>query len=204
MIAFMIDATESSLSGPLIAETEGRLAQGCWPVWVSDGLDSYGEALKRRHCILTTYPRTGKRGRPRRPKLVACPEIRYGQVVKKRDERHRIREVVKQSVYGAVPLETISTVYIERHNLNLRHENRRLTRKTIAFSKKDEGLMDQMTMYQSYFNCVRPHRGLKVRIADPDNKSRKWHYRTPAFSAGLTNHIWSFEELMTQKIYINH
>lgn len=204
MISFMIDSAESSLSGPLIAETEGRLAQGSWPVWVSDGLDSYGEALKKRHCILMTYPRTGKRGRPRRPKLVACPEVRYGQVVKKRDERHRIMEVVKQSVYGEVPLETISTVYIERHNLNLRHENRRLTRKTIAFSKKDEGLMDQMTMYQSYFNCVRPHRGLKVGILDPGNRVRKWLYRTPAFAAGLTDHIWSFKELMTKKIYINH
>jgi IS1 family transposase len=204
MISFMIDSTESSLSGPLIAETERRLAQGSWPVWVSDGLDSYGEALKKRHCILKTYPRTGKRGRPRRPKLVACPEVRYGQVVKKRDERHRIIEVVKQSVYGEVPLETISTVYIERHNLNLRHENRRLTRKTIAFSKKDEGLMDQMTMYQSYFNCVRPHRGLKLRISDPGNRVRKWLYRTPALAAGLTDHSWSFKELMTQKIYVNH
>jgi hypothetical protein len=204
MISFMIDSTESSLSEPLIAETERRLAQGSWPIWVSDGLDSYGEALRNRHCILKTYPRTGKRGRPRRPKLVACPELRYGQVVKKRDERHRVVEVFKRSVYGDIPLETISTVYIERHNLNLRHENRRLTRKTVAFSKKDEGLKDQMTVYQSYFNFVRPHHGLKVAISDHHDRLRKWQYRTPAVAAGLTDHIWSFKELMTKKIYINH
>lgn len=204
MISFMIDRTESSLSEPLIAETERRLAQGSWPIWVSDGLDSYGNALKNRHCILKTYPRTGKRGRPRRPKLVACPELRYGQLVKKRDERHRIIEVFKRCVYGDTPLETISTVYIERHNLNLRHENRRLTRKTIAFSKGDEGLRDQMTMYQSYFNFVRTHRGLKVRISEKENRVRKWQHRTPAFAAGLTDHIWSLKELMTKKIYINH
>ena len=204
MISFMIDSTESSLSEPLIAETERRLAGGSWPIWVSDGLDSYGEALRNRHCILKTYPRTGKRGRPRRPKLVACPELRYGQVVKKRDERHRVVEIFKRSVYGDIPLETISTVYIERHNLNLRHENRRLTRKTVAFSKKDEGLKDQMTVYQSYFNFVRPHHGLKVDISDNDNRLRKWLYRTPAVAASLTDHIWSFKELMTKKIYINH
>ncbi|MBW1855389.1 MAG: hypothetical protein JRJ00_12055 [Deltaproteobacteria bacterium] len=200
----MIDSTESSLSEPLIAETERRLVQGSWPIWVSDGLDSYGKALRNRHCILKTYPRTGKRGRPRRPKLVACPELRYGQVVKKRDERHRVVEVFKRSVYGDIPLETISTVYIERHNLTLRHENRRLTRKTVAFSKKDEGLRDQMTVYQSYFNFVRPHRGLKVNISDNENRLQKWLYRKPAVAARLTDHIWSFKELMTKKIYINH
>jgi IS1 family transposase len=204
MISFMIDSTESSLSEPLIAETERHLAQGSWPIWVSDGLDSYGEALRNRHCILKIYPRTGKRGRPRRPELVACPELRYGQVVKKRDERHRVVEVFKRSVYGDIPLETISTVYIERHNLTLRHENRRLSRKTVAFSKKDEGLKDQMTVYQSYFNFVRPHHGLKVAIADHHNRLRKWQDRTPAVAAGLTDHIWSFKELMTKRIYINH
>lgn len=204
MLSFVIDSQESSLAEPLIVETERRLEDGGWPVWVSDGLDAYGEALKNRHCILEIYPRTGKRGRPRRPKLVACPELRYGQVVKKRDERRRVIGVFKQSVYGDIPLQTISTVYVERHNLNLRHENRRLTRKTIAFSKKVEGLKAQMCVYQSYFNFVRPHRGLKVCIPAHDNGFRKWQQRTPAIAAGLTDHIWSFKELMGKKLFINH
>lgn len=204
MISFMIDTMESFLAEPLIVETERCLAHGSRPVWVSDGLDSYGEALKNRHCTLKTYPRTGKRGRPRRPKLVACPELRYAQVVKKRDERHRVIGVSKQSVYGEVPLEMISTVYIERHNLNLRHENRRLTRKTIAFSKKGEWLKAQMNVYQAYFNLVRPHCGLKVLIPDNDSGLRKWQQRTPAMAAGLTDHIWSLRELMTKRMFINH
>lgn len=199
MISFLIDIQESSLAEPLIAETERRLARGSWPVWTSDGLDSYGEALKDRHCILKVYPRTGERGRPRRAKLVACPELRYGQVVKKRDERHRVIEVFKQSVYGDIPLEMISTAYIERHNLNLRHENRRLTRKTIAFSKKVEGLHAQMTVYQAYFNLVRPHWGLRVRISG--NNLRKWQSNSPAIAAGLTDHIWSLKELLSYKYY---
>lgn len=140
MISFIIDTQESFLAEPLVIETERRLGQGSWPIWVSDGLDCYGEALKNRHPVLKTYPRTGERGRPRRPKLVACPELRYAQVVKKRDERHRVMGVFKQSVYGDIPLEMISTVYIERHNLNLRQENRCLTKKTIAFFKKGGGI----------------------------------------------------------------
>jgi IS1 family transposase len=203
MLSFIIEATEPSLAEPLITATESHLAGNNWPIWVSDGLDAYGEALKDRHCILETYPRTGKKGRPRRPKLVACPELRYGQVVKTRDERRRVIGVSKQSVYGDIPLEAISTVYIERNNLNLRHDNRRLTRKTIAFSKKVEGLKTQMTVYQAYFNFVRPHRGLAVCIPDSSNGLRKYQRRTPAIAANLTDHIWSLKELLTKKLFIN-
>jgi IS1 family transposase len=203
IVCFQMASTEASLAAPLIAETERRIAVGSLPVWVSDGLDAYARALMERHCILESYPRTGRRGRPRRPKLVACPQLRYGQVVKERDERHRITGVWKRSVYGDVPLERITTAYVERQNLNLRHENRRLVRKTIAFSKKVHGLRHQMVVYLGYFNFVRPHRGLRVPVGAQDGCLRKWQRRTPALAAGITDHIWSLRELMSQKIFIN-
>jgi len=204
MLSFMIGAPEAALAGHLIADTEARLRKDSWPVWVSDGLDAYGEALKDRHCIMQYYPRTGKPGRPRRPKLVACPELRYGQVVKQRDEKHRVIGICKRSRYGDVPLEKISTVYIERHNLTLRHENRRLTRKTIAFSKKVTPLRAQMFIYQGCYNFVRPHRALKLPLADDNSTARNWQSRTPAMAAGLSDHIWSLRELMSLKIFVNH
>ena len=202
MLSFWVEATEDSLTGPLIADTEGRLQKDNWPVWVSDGLDAYGEALKQRHSTLQTYGRTGKVGRPRKPRLIICPQLCYGQVVKERNKNHRVIGVFKRSVYGDVNLDTISTVGIERHNLNLRHENRRLTRKTIAFSKHVNGLKAQMFIYQAYFNFARHHRGLRHCIHDQG--LRKWQLSTPAIAAGLTNHIWSLKELMTLKLIINH
>jgi hypothetical protein len=51
-------------------------------------------------------------------------------------------------------LQRIQTVCIERHNLSLRHENRRLTRKTIAFSKDALWLERQMHLSQAYYNCA--------------------------------------------------
>jgi IS1 family transposase len=204
MIAFAIAALEPALAAPLIARTEKRLCEGSWPVWISDGMDAYGDALKSRHCVLRIYPRTGKRGRPRRDKLVACPELRYGQVVKERDERRRVVGVFKQSRYGTIPLERITTVYIERHNLTLRQENRRLTRKTIAFSKRVKWLEAQMFLYQGYYNFVRPHRGLRRRIRAAEGSDQKWQRRTPGFAAGLTDHNWSLKEFMTKKIFINY
>ena len=204
MLSFVIDTQEPSLAEPLIAKTEARLGKGSWPVWVSDGMDAYGEALKNRHCVLRSFPRTGKRGRPRRDKLVACPKLRYGQVVKERDEQHHVIGVFKRSRYGDIPLHKISTVYIERHNLTLRQENRRLTRKTIGFSKRVKGLENQLFVYQGYFNFVRPHRGLKRRIRPGKDGELKWRQRTPALAAGITDHIWSLKEFMSKRLFINY
>lgn len=204
MITFVIGVQEPSLAEPLVERTQGHLAKGSWPVWVSDGMDAYGEALKNRHCVLQTYPRTGKRGRPRRDKLVACPELRYGQVVKQRDRRHRVIGVFKRNRYGDIPLNEITTVYIERHNLTLRHENRRVTRKTIAFSKDIQWLQHQIVLYQCYYNFVRPHRGLRLRIPRYKKVLQRWQPRTPAVAAGLTDHIWSLRELMSKRIFINY
>jgi len=196
MIAFRTAAKESSLAESLITQTEARLQTDAEPVWVSDGLDAYGIALFKRHHRVMMFPRTGKRGRPRRPKLVACPQLRYGQVVKQRDENQRVVSVFKRSVFGDVPLNEIRTVYIERQNLNLRHENRRLTRKTMAFSKKHPWLEAQLHLYQAYYNFARTHRGLYSK--------RRRQRRTPAMAVGLTKHAWSLQELMCYKIFINH
>lgn len=201
MISFCIGATESSLAKPLVTSTEGRLSEKASPLWVSDGLDAYGSALFSIHRVLEVYPRTGKRGRPRRPKLVACPTLRYGQVVKQRDERRRVVGVFKKAVFGEVPLHDIRTVYVERQNLNLRHESRRLTRKTMAFSKKALWLERQMHLYQGYYNLVRPHRTLHQPCTEQG--LARWKHRTPALVAGVTDHVWTLRELMSYKTFIN-
>ncbi len=190
------------MADPLIAATEERLVANAWPLWLSDGLDAYGTALQARHCVLQTFPRTGRPGRPRRSTLVACPELRYAQVVKQRDERHRLVGVVKRAVFGEVPLEQVHTVYIERQNLNYRHENRRLTRKTIAFSKTAEALGHQLEFHQAHHNLARPHRTLaqRVDVQVRGRVRRRRDKRTPAMAAGLTDHVWTMRKLMSLRI----
>jgi IS1 family transposase len=76
----------------------------------------------------------------------------------------------------------ISTSYVERMNLNLRMGLRRFTRLTNAFSKKFENHCHAVAIYFAYYNFCRVHQTLRV---------------TPAMEAGLTDHIWSIEELVT-------
>jgi hypothetical protein len=205
IVALVIAGTEPALAAPRIAATEACLAADRWPTWSSDGLAAYRAARLARHPRVQTFPRTGQRGRPRRPRLVAHPRLRYGQVVKQRDAHHPSVAVRTRAVFGAPPLTAIRTVYLERQNGTLRHDNRRLTRKTRAFSKALPGLRAQLTTYQAYANLCRPHRGLarRVRQRVRGRTWRRWARRTPGMAAGITHHVWSLRELMTMKIYIN-
>ena len=74
----------------------------------------------------------------------------------------------------------ISTSYVERMNLNIRMGTRRFTRLTNAFSKKVENHTHAMAVYFMYYNYGRIHQTLRV---------------TPAMEAGLTDHVWSLEEI---------
>ncbi len=79
----------------------------------------------------------------------------------------------------------ISTSFAERQNLTMRMSMRRFTRLTNAFSKKLENHMYALALYFMHYNFARPHKTL----ANP-------YPRTPAMAAGLTNHIWTAEEIV--------
>jgi IS1 transposase len=75
----------------------------------------------------------------------------------------------------------ISTSLVERQNLTMRMSMRRFTRLTNAFSKKVENLHAAVALHFAHYNFVRLHRSLNV---------------TPAMEAGVSNRLWSLEELV--------
>jgi IS1 family transposase len=87
----------------------------------------------------------------------------------------------KATVYGNHDPEKISTSHVERQNLTMRMQMRRLTRLTNAFSKKWQKLYAMLALYFAWYNFVRVHQTLRV---------------TPAMEAGLTDHIWEISELL--------
>jgi hypothetical protein len=78
--------------------------------------------------------------------------------------------------------ERICTSHIERQNLTMRMQIRRLTRLTNAFSKKWENLRAAIALHFAYYNFCRIHSSLRV---------------TPAMESGLTDHVWTITELLT-------
>jgi IS1 family transposase len=75
----------------------------------------------------------------------------------------------------------ISTSHVERQNLTMRMQMRRFTRLTNAFSKKLENHIAAISLHYMHYNFCRIHRTLKV---------------TPAMEAGVSDHVWSLEEVV--------
>lgn len=92
----------------------------------------------------------------------------------------------KHVIQGNPDAKAISTSYVERQNLTMRMQMRRFTRLTNAFSKKLENHIYALALYFMHYNFARPHKTL----ANP-------YPRTPAIAAGLTDHIWTTEEIVS-------
>lgn len=75
----------------------------------------------------------------------------------------------------------ICTSHVERQNLTMRMQIRRLTRLTNAFSKKYESHKAAIALHFAYYNFCKLHQTLRV---------------TPAMEAGISDHIWAFAELI--------
>src|SRR2546427_11180691 len=56
------------------------------PAFFSDGFTCYLAALIAAFHVVTTFTRTGKRGRPRKPRCEPHPDLVYGQLVKQKQQ----------------------------------------------------------------------------------------------------------------------
>jgi IS1 family transposase len=121
-------------------------------------------------------------------------EIDFGQLVKlygqtlETEKRYSPAKCIgaeKHVIQGNPNTDDISTSYVERQNLTMRMSMRRFTRLTNAFSKKVENHEYALALYFMHYNFVRTHKTL----ANP-------YHRTPAMVAGLSNHIWTIDEIV--------
>ncbi len=76
----------------------------------------------------------------------------------------------------------VSKPFVERQNLTVRMSMRRFTQPTNAFSKKIDNHGHAVALYFIFYNFCRVHQTLRV---------------TPAMEAGLSDHVWSVEELVS-------
>jgi hypothetical protein len=94
-----------------------------------------------------------------------------------------------------------STAYVERTHLTMRLFNGRLVRHTLGFSKNLAMYRASAAWEDAVYNLVRPLNTLRLEVhGDP---RRRWQPRTPAMTAGLTNHIWTVKELLTTIVLPN-
>ena len=107
----------------------------------------------------------------------------YGQPV---GEEHRysppeVLEALPKPIMGNPDPKRIYTGHVERQNLTIRMQMRRMTWLTNAFSKKWDNLWGAYCLWFAYYNFCRIHNTLRV---------------TPAMKAGIADHVWEISELL--------
>ena len=108
----------------------------------------------------------------------------YGQPLEDEARRYspaRCIGCLSKPVTGEPDPKHISTSYAERQNLTMRMHMRRFTRLTNGFGKKLENHVHLVALYTVFYNFVKVHKTLRV---------------TPAMQAGLTDHVWTWDEII--------
>lgn len=95
---------------------------------------------------------------------------------------------IKTQMMGRPDTDFISTSFVERSNLTMRMQMRRFTRLTNAFSKKAKNHAHAVSLNFMHYNYCRPHQTL--------TKAANGIKTTPAMASGLTDHVWTVEEIL--------
>lgn len=115
------------------------------------------------------------------------PDVDFSRLVKQYGEAKGKKfgpytGAIKERIIGNPDMNKTTTAHVERQNLTMRMSIRRFGRKTNAFSKKLENHCHAIALHFMYYNFVRIHKTLSV---------------TPAMQAGVTDRLWSIEDIVS-------
>lgn len=96
--------------------------------------------------------------------------------------------IESRHIMGDPDMDAVSTSFVERQNLTMRMNNRRLTRLTNGFSKKIENHAHAMALYFMHYNFCRKHETL--------TKAKGGVHTTPAMAAGVSERVWKIADIV--------
>ena len=189
------------------------LAPNCVPLFLTDGFRDYMTALLAHFGYWIQPERRQDKGPMPKPRWMPLPQLRYAQVVKSY-RRRRIVGVTHRVVFGtqlaiAQVLTAcgwrINTAFVERLNLDLRQRVAAVGRRVNTLCQGEDGLLDQLALFQTYHNFVLPHASLRQpllisEVTNGKGSAKVWRPRTPAMAAGLTDHVWSLKEVLLFRV----
>lgn len=167
-------------------------------LFCTDGLKSSITAV--RHLFRPPV-RSGRRGRP---SLRCWPNICLAQTIKQYAGGH-VGGVVRRIIQGTTEQiqtviqqsqgrGTINVAFIERLDATFRQRLNSLCRRGRALARQIDTLHWGMYLVGTIYNFCTDHRSLRLPGLVGGHK---WLYQTPAMAAGITNHCWTVEELLS-------
>ena len=178
---------------PLIERLMGPVRQAASGVrsailFAVDGFAAYPNAI-----LKTFYTCQHSGGRPGH---VPWPDLHIVQVVKNYSGRH-LKSVQRRLVHGSldraydiiamsqVGLGLINTAFIERLNATFRARMPALVRRTRSLARTQQRVLAELFWSGVVYNFCTIHTSLQA---------------TPAMAAGLSDHVWSVEELLRLRL----
>jgi IS1 family transposase len=165
--AFKVGGRDTATANAFVQDVANRMRNR---VQIStDGLRSYVEAIEKSFGADVDFAQIVKT---------------YGREEVSDNRRYSAPEFVsseKKVITGNPNQNLISTSYVERLNATTRLHMRRLTRLTLAFSKKRENFEAAVALHFAYYNFVKRHNTLRC---------------TPAMAAGVESGFLSVADLV--------
>jgi hypothetical protein len=95
---------------------------------------------------------------------------------------------------------TINTAFVERLNLDIRQRVAAIGRRGNTLCQGEDGLQHQLAVFHVDPNFVLPHASWRPPLQVPESTNgsgsvKRWPPYTLAMAAGLTDHVWTLQEV---------
>ena len=164
---WLVGQRDAFYADKFVCDLRGRLAKR--PQVTTDGLKLYLKPMDEAFGADVDYSM-----------LVKLYGAAEGNQQERRYSAGKCCGTITGTVCGDPDPAHVSTSFVERQNLTMRMSMRRFTRLTNAFSKKIENHEHAVALHYMHYNFGRIHKTLRV---------------TPAMEAGISDHVWTLEEI---------
>jgi hypothetical protein len=213
LLTLDVGARTRAMAQRVVHQVTQVLAPGCGPLFLSDGFKEYTMALLSHFGPWVQPSRRQTPGPAPKPHWMPLPGLRYAQVVKT-VRRWRLVRVHHRVVFGTLEAIQqvlaacgwqINTAFVERLNLSIRPQGAAVGRRVSTLCKGEDGMRQQLALYQVYDNFCLPHASLRQPVPQPvptngTGSAKMWQPQTPAMAAGLSDHVWTLREVLLFRV----
>ena len=197
----------------VVHQVAQRCASPCIPLWLSDGFKGYLPAILGHFGVWHQPERKRAQGPVPKPRWMPLPGLLYAQVLKQY-RRKRVVRAQHRVVFGTLEAVEhvlaacgwkINTSFIERLNLDIRQRVAAVGRRVNTLCQGEDGLQHQLALFHVYHNFVLAHASLRQPLQAPEStngrgSAKVWRPCTPAMAAGLTDHVWTLQEVLLFRV----
>jgi hypothetical protein len=90
-------------------------------------------------------------------------------------------------------------------NLDIRQRVAAIGRRVNTLCQGADGMQQPLAVFHAYHHVVRPHASVRQPLPVPEpthgtGSAKRWRPWTPAMAAGVTEHVWTLQEVLCYRV----